>query len=421
MTMADVMDEFYDGPHATPPPVSEGPVYLGIKNMTEDGHLDLTDVRHISESDYPTWTRRVEPRPGDVIFTYEASLHRYAIIPDGFRGTLGRRVALLRPRTDLVDTRFLLYLFIGPEWRNTVLSRVNVGSTVDRLPLTDFPRFPVRLPPIWQQRKITAVLSAYDDLIENNTRRIRILEEMVQRLYGEWFVDFRYPGHEDMPLVESELGLIPANWSIDRVADHAQVIRGRSYRSVDMANDGGVPFFNLKCIARDGGFRPEGIKRYTGEFKESHRASTGDILMAVTDMTQERRIVARAARVPDIREEFGVFSMDLVKIVPKDLPGEYVLGMLQHSTFPDHVKAHANGANVLHLHPDRIREYRVAVPVPAVTRQYADQVGPTQHMADRLEAATGQLRAARDLLLPRLISGEINVDDLDVVASEIAA
>jgi len=95
--MKDVMAEFYDGPHATPPFSSDGPIYLGIKNMTEDGHLDFSDIRHISEDDYVTWTRRVEPLPGDVVFTYEASLHRYAIIPEGFRGALGRRVALLRP------------------------------------------------------------------------------------------------------------------------------------------------------------------------------------------------------------------------------------------------------------------------------------------------------------------------------------
>src|SRR5438876_928509 len=168
LPMSAVMAEFYDGPHATPPPSTEGPVYLGIKNMTEDGHLDLSEVRHIAESDYSTWTRRVEPHAGDIVFTYEASLHRYAIIPEGFRGALGRRVALLRPNASVADTRFLLYAFVSPQWRRTVEERLNVGSTVDRLPLTDFPRFPIPLPPLPTQRKIAAILSVYDDLIENN-------------------------------------------------------------------------------------------------------------------------------------------------------------------------------------------------------------------------------------------------------------
>ncbi len=314
------------------------------------------------------------------------------------------------------DARFVSYLL-----QNARLGAHNGAAAVPGVNRNVLHRLRVKRPPVKAQEKIVVVLSAYDDLIGNNNRRIKILEEMAQRIYREWFVDFRYPGHEDVPLVESELGLIPRGWLIENIGGRVDVIRGRSYRSADIADEGGVPFFNLKCIARNGGFRTEGIKRYSGEFKEGQKASAGDIIVAVTDMTQERRIVARAARIPDAGEEFGVFSMDLVKIVPKDLPSEYVLGMLRYSEFPDRVKAHANGANVLHLHPDRIREYRFAVPVLAVARQYADQVGPMQHLSDRLEAANERLRATRDLLLPRLVSGEIDVDDLDAVVPEIAA
>jgi type I restriction enzyme S subunit len=79
----------YDGPHATPKPSDSGPVFLGIGNITSDGQLDLSDVRHIAEEDYAAWTKRVVPEPGDIVFTYEATLNRYAIIPQGFRGCLG--------------------------------------------------------------------------------------------------------------------------------------------------------------------------------------------------------------------------------------------------------------------------------------------------------------------------------------------
>jgi type I restriction enzyme, S subunit len=209
------MAEFYDGPHATPPPAEDGPIFLGIKNMTEDGHLDLSEVRHISESDYVTWTRRVEPRPGDLVFTYEASLNRYAILPAGFRGCLGRRVALLRPDPRVADTKYVLYAFIGPEWRRTVQARLNIGATVDRLPLGDFPNFPIRLPPLHIQRKIASALSAYDDLIENNRRRVELLEEVAQRTYREWFVDFRYPGcRARPPRTSASEKSLPQGWHI---------------------------------------------------------------------------------------------------------------------------------------------------------------------------------------------------------------
>ncbi len=118
--MRDLMVEFHDGPHATPAPAAAGPVYLGIKNITDAGLLDLSDTRHIAEEDFARWTRRVTPRPGDIVFTYEATLHRYALIPDGFRGCLGRRLALIRPDHALVIPRFLHFLMLGPAWRETV-------------------------------------------------------------------------------------------------------------------------------------------------------------------------------------------------------------------------------------------------------------------------------------------------------------
>src|SRR5690606_3237678 len=107
----EVYEGLYDGPHATPKPSEEGPVFLGTGNVTEDGHLDFTKVRHISEHDYPKWTKRVTPQRGDIVFTYEATLNRYAIIPEGFRGCLGRRMALIRPDVEKIDTRFLHYYF----------------------------------------------------------------------------------------------------------------------------------------------------------------------------------------------------------------------------------------------------------------------------------------------------------------------
>ena len=198
----------YDGPHATPKPSDYGPVFLGIGNITEHGKLDLTDVRHIAEEDYPTWTRRVTPQPGDIVFTYEATLNRYAIIPQGFRGCLGRRTALIRPNAATVNPRFLFFYFFGRDWRKTIERNILSGATVDRIPLTKFPSFPVTLPERLVQDRIASILSTYDDLIENNTRRIKILDEMAQMIFREWFVNFRFPGHENVRMVESELGLI---------------------------------------------------------------------------------------------------------------------------------------------------------------------------------------------------------------------
>jgi type I restriction enzyme S subunit len=152
------------------------------------------------------------------------------------------------------------------------------------------------------------------------------------------------------------------------------------------------------------------LKRYTGEFKEIHVAKKGDIVMAVTDMTQERRIVARAAIVPTLDSGFGVFSMDLVRVEPKpEFPKLFLYCLLRYSTFADEVKQHANGANVLHLSPDRITDYRFAVPTSSLMVDFAAFVAPLIEEIDELSNKIDNLRATRDLLLPRLLSGQIDV------------
>ena len=132
--------------------------------------------------------------------------------------------------------------------------------------------------------------------------------------------------------------------------------------------------------------------------------------MAVTDMTQDRRIVARAARVPTLEGGFGVISMDLVKIEPKDGNDKnYIYSLLRWSGFADEVKNHANGANVLHLIPDRITDYKTYIAPVDQQKEFGKKVGPLLDLIDKLELQNESLRQSRDLLLPLLVTGEIRV------------
>ena len=183
----------YDGPHATPPEAESGPVFLGIRNVTDSGRLDLSNIRHIPEQDFLKWTRRVTPQENDIVFSYEATLHRYALVPIGFRGCLGRRMALVRPDPKKVSARFLHYYFLSNQWRAVVEANIISGATVDRIPLKRFPDFEVRIPDIEVQQKIVSILSTYDYLIIKNLRRIQLLEQSARLFYKEWFVHFRFP------------------------------------------------------------------------------------------------------------------------------------------------------------------------------------------------------------------------------------
>ena len=144
--LRDIARGFFDGPHATPPESPEGPVFLRLDNITPDGRMDLSDIRYIAPADFPRWTRRVKPEPGDVVFSYEATLHRYVVIPEGFHGCLGRRLALIRPNRAKIEPKFLLYYFLSPLWRRVAGSAVINGATVDRISLTLVRDLPLRLP-----------------------------------------------------------------------------------------------------------------------------------------------------------------------------------------------------------------------------------------------------------------------------------
>ena len=276
-------------------------------------------------------------------------------------------------------------------------------------------QLPVRYPPIALQDAIIGLLDTLEVSIENNRRRIEILEETSRLLYREWFVHFRYPGHEDVELVDSGLGPIPEGWDVPSVRDVANLVRGRSYRRQELVEDGGLPFLNLKCIDRGGGFRKSGVKRYDGKFKETQQTYPGDTVIAMTDMTQERNIVGQAGRVPSLDTEFGIISLDLVRVVPVgSVDSDYLYGMFRFSTFSETVKEHANGTNVLHLSPDRISEYRFTMPPARLQHLYRAAVNPMLLLMDNLMLENEALGEARDLLLPRLVSGELDVSELDL-------
>ena len=347
-------------------------------------------------------------QPGTLCITIAANIAESAIL--GIEGCFPDSVVGFVADSEKADVRFVKYYL---EILKLRMQGISHGATQDNLSLDKLLSFDFLVPPIPIQRRIAGILSAYDDLIENSQRRIKILEEMARRLYREWFVYFRFPGHGDCRFVESPLGVIPEGWEVVKLGVIADVFRGRSYRSVDLSDEAGLPFLNLKCLDRDGGFRRSGLKRYVGDSKESHIARKGDIIMAVTDMTQERRIVARAALVPTLGGETGVISMDLVRVEPRQgLPKLFLYSFLRYSSFSAEVKHHANGANVLHLSPERITEYDLVLPASNLLSKYTSFVEAIFEQIDTLENRLDNLRRTRDLLLPRLLSGQIDVEAL---------
>jgi type I restriction enzyme S subunit len=155
----DDLCDIFDGPHATPNIVSDGPIFLGISNLS-DGRLDLSDTRHVTEDDFVRWTKRVTPVGGDIVFSYETRLGEVARIPTGLRCCLGRRMGLLRPKKEQTSSAILLYAYLSPAFQEVIRARTIHGSTVDRIPLIEMGSFPILIPESETERRIAPVLES---------------------------------------------------------------------------------------------------------------------------------------------------------------------------------------------------------------------------------------------------------------------
>ena len=395
----NVYEGLYDGPHATPPVSNDGAIFLGISNITENGRLDLSDIKYISEEDLPRWTKRVVPRGGDIVFSYEATLNRYAIIPDGFHGCLGRRMALIRPDEEKALGKFLYYYFFSEQWRKTISENTVMGATVDRIPLIKFPDFPVLLPDLNTQKRITAILSAYDELVENNHKQIKLLEEAAQRLYKEWFIDLRFPGHETTPIRDG----IPEGWKKDRADAFFVISIGKTPPRAEKRwfVDGktGVPWVSISDMGNTGIFVFETAESLTQEAVEQHnvkvipkgtiflsfKLTVGRVAIATTDMCTNEAIA-----------HFRV----------NDLCRSYVFMYLRSFEYD---KLGNTSAISKAVNSKIIKSMPFMMPDKDTLESFSQVVNPYLNEIYAKQLQNQLLSEARDRLLPKLMSGEIEV------------
>lgn len=396
----------YDGPHATPQETEEGAIFLGIKNFTDNGQLDFSEVRHVSENELPRWTKRVTPQHGDVVFTYEATLHRYALIPEGFRGCLGRRVALVRPDPKKADARFLLYYFLSHEWRRVVEGFVITGATVDRIPLEKFPDFPVLLPKLSVQRRIADTLTAYDDLMENNRRRMALLEESARLLYREWFVHLRFPGHEHTRLTHG----VPQGWrKVTLGSITTKIGSGATPRGGDAAYQSEGITLIRSLNVYDDHFDDDGLAFISDE-QAAALANVSvepkDILLNITGASVCRCCMAPERYLPArVNQHVMIIRADPAKADPF-----LVHAAINSDERKRQLLSYAQkGSTREALTKETVSNFEITLPTDDLMHRFGEIAADAFRQRELLAQQTQKLRTARDLLLPRLMSGEIEV------------
>ena len=300
-----------------------------------------------------------------------------------------------------MDRSFLYYLFNFPSVRNQIKASAT-GATVKHTAPDRIYNVTVNLPPLPTQRKIAAVLSTYDALIENNTRRIEILQELASAIYREWFVEFRFPGHEGVEMVESELGLIPRGWEVGELGDLAESVR-RNIKPNDINQE--TPYFGLehlprKSIALSNWDTVDSINSAKLAFKK------GEILFGKIRPYFHKVGVAPLD---------GICSSDAIVIRPKrNECFATTLSCVSSEHFVEYATMTSQGTKMPRADWKVLVKYPVVIPPDQIAQRFASFVRDVVDQIQNLIFQNRNLRQTRDLLLPKLISGEIDVSELDI-------
>lgn len=290
---------------------------------------------------------------------------------------------------EIINPLFLYYYIKG---NLDYIKLFGTGATFPEISGAAMRKIKVQIPSLPTQQKIASILSAYDHLIENNTRRIRLLEQMAENLYKEWFAYHKIKGQS----------------TAVKLKEIVSITRGLSYSSEEIDCTDGNNLINLKNIQGYGGFRLDGTKLYNGKYKPEQIVEEGDLIMGVTDMTQDRRTVGSVALIPNVNT-LSVISADLVKI-NSSIDNTYLYAMFRYGNVSRHIAQFANGANVLHLRPKSILNIKVFLPNQDIIDSFVSKVKPMIQLTNRLNTEIDSLTRQRDLLLPRLMSGKLEVN-----------
>lgn len=397
----DICSSIYDGDHNAPPKSDTGVPFVTISNIdAADGSIDFSNTAHVPNSYFESLRPERRPRPGDVLYSVVGSFGIPSLVKDQKPFVFQRHVAILRPN-DRIEPEYLYYSMKSRNFYHWADS-VAIGAAQRTVTLGQLREKTIALPPLPVQRRIAGVLSAYDKLIENNRKQIKLLEEAAQRLYKEWFVDLRFPGHETTPIHNG----VPEGWAKGSLLDLADVVRGCSYSS-DQIVAGNRTLINLGNLTPFGGFRFGYEKPFSGKARPDQTVCQGDVVMGLTE--QATGLAGYAALLPCVPTD-SVISADLVKLSPREgVPRLFVYALLQYGRLSALISPLANGTKIKHLRPESLPRAVALLPATALMKRYAEVVKP---MFDKIALAQQQIvaaREARDRLLPKLMSGEIEV------------
>ena len=372
--------------------------YLRITDINEDGTLNKDGLMSVEEEKADEYLLA----PNDIVFARTGNSTGRTYFYEESDGIFCYAGFLIKftLNPNKVNPRMLKYYTHSKAYYDWVHS-FETGGTRGNINAKTYGQMPVTLPSKERQDRIVEICKSLDDKIEVNKRINDNLEQQAQALFKSWFVD--NPN---------------SNWANTSLSEVASFVGGYSYKGEELTDFSNVAMATIKNFGRNRGFKAEGFKGInpSAKLKECHYVNLFDILVAHTDLTQNADVIGNA----ELLLTYGkynniIFSMDLVKVLPKEIfPYRFLLAaMLKNKLFKGHCLGYINGTTVLHLNKKALLDFEIRKPSNSEAKMMNETLTPYYKRMAELLQETDKLISLRDTLLPKLMSGELKITDIN--------
>lgn len=429
-----------DCPHSTPKWTDDGAIVIRNQNI-RGGRLTFSSISYTDEENYQSRSKRIELRANDLIITREAPMGEVCIVPEGLRCCLGQRMVALRTDKEMVSSKYLLFALQGNFVQHQIGFNEGTGSTVSNMRIPVLKGLEIPLPSMKTQKAIAHILGTLDDKIELNQKMNQTLEEIAKAIFKSWFVDFDPvrakaegrptglpPEISDLfpdELVDSEIGEIPKGWNIVPFECLLDFKNGYAFKSKELSSEIKTDFavFKMGHIKVGGGFNETYKTDFlTSEISPKMKGSilkTGDVLMCMTDMKSNVRLLGHTALFFDQETEYLVNQrVGLIRAKEDASNYPFLYCLTNENKFLSEIRRNANSGVQVNLSTSGIKNTPTVYPGIEIMRKFGSLMIPIFERIFLSKRENKTLSELRDTLLPKLISGELRIPDAEKFLEE---
>ena len=367
-----------DGDHQPPPKAQQGIPFVTISNINSMNQLDFSDTMFVPKEYYQSLDEKRKVRKGDVLYSVVGSFGIPVLIKEERPFVFQRHIAILRPKEDIVDSGFLFYTMLSRDFYAKA-DAVAIGAAQRTVSLGSLRNIKIDVPSLESQKHIADILSAYDDLIENNQKQIKLLEEAAQRLYKEWFVDLRFPGHENTKIVDG----VPEGWIKEEIGKIIKKVhRTKQIVASEYKDEGSIPIVDQSRAF---------VAGYTNDLEA--RVDFGIPIIVFGDHTR----IVKLIQFPFAK---GADGTQLIISGCLEMPQRLLYCGIMNVDLSNYHYAR---------HFKYLKEEKIMIPTVKVANEFENNVTGIFSKIQNCRDEIIRCQKTRDLLLPKLMSGEVEV------------